>query len=349
MPGDKDPGEEMRKGNYSMTWGGRTIKNFKEVKIDHVLKEELSLPTLYLHFLTEEFRMPKDGDTLDQSLRSGNDASEIVIKLPAKYFEATFAAKCGDQKEQVETVLATLREVGEVFVNKATSGSGSAHPQVRFYSLKAARAKASVNLPKKLFGIPENADQYLFVNNHSSAVYYDDSVRQAFTDCIGELSVMDLPDAKNFAVFLKVFYEGGFGYNFKQPVGDRAFLPISVGVAAMSTVPAFDGQVGIGTGYPYQLPGTFLPFVETVPISIDAIRQMSERHGRYGLCFTRLVFVWEPEDFESGNLSLNFCSILPHGGFYYVPDSMTKHRELGGLVYAFGESKEDLTDAAVEQ
>merc|ERR1711988_132463 len=96
---------------------------------------------------------------------------------------------------------------------------------------------------------------------------------------------------------------------------------------------------GIGTGNPYVLSAPFLPFVETVPVSIDAISSMSEYHGRYGLAFTSLVWVWDGGQWESEK-SLDFCSILPFGGFYYVPSAMSKHRELGGLVYAFGEKAE---------
>merc|ERR1719181_1806781 len=122
------------------------------------------------------------------------------------------------------------------------------------------------------------------------------------------------------------------------------YLPVNVGVAAMHVVPAFEGAAGIGTGYPYQLPAAFLPFTETVPISIEAIRSMSARHGRYGLCFTRVVYVWEGPDFET-DMALNFCSILPYGGFFYVPDSLKAHREKGGYVYAFGETKDTPTNS----
>lgn len=340
IPGDQEPEKHFHFNDFSMKWGGRTIRQFAEVKIKHVVDTNLELPTLFLHFLPPEFRIDKDGDcSLDQSLRSGNDASEVVMRLPAKFQSDAFANKCGDLKESVQEVIAAVLEVGEVMVGKCLSKSGQADPLTRFYSLKAARAKAGVNLPKKLFGIPENADQYLFVNNHSSVVYFDESVREAFTNCISGLPESDDPDVKNFSIFLKVFYEGGFGYNYKKPVGDSAFLPINVGVAAMNVVPAFEGQQGIATGYPYLLPSAFLPFVETVPISIDAIRSMSECHGRYGLCFTRLVHVWEGPNFESDN-TLSYCSILPHGGFFYVPDTLKAHREKGGYVYAFGEDKE---------
>jgi len=66
---------------------------------------------------------------------------------------------------------------------------------------------------------------------------------------------------------------------------------------------------------------------------------MSDQHSRYGLCFTRCVHVWEGEGFASDGV-LDFYSSLPHGGFYYVPATLHKHWELGGLVYPFGESTE---------
>merc|ERR1711959_438289 len=33
---------------------------------------------------------------------------------------------------------------------------------------------------------------------------------------------------------------------------------------------------------------------------------------------------------------------MPHGGFYYTPKSLRKHWRHGGLIYAFGEAKEQL-------
>merc|ERR1711924_325648 len=122
-----------------------------------------------------------------------------------------------------------------------------------------------------------------------------------------------------------------------KPVGEGAnkgYLPQCVGLACMGVTPAFEGQSGIATGYPYLLESRFLPFIDTVPVTIGAIADMSARHKRYGICFTRCVFVWETEAFAREGV-LNFCSIVPHGGFYYTPQSMKKHWKLGGLVYAF--------------
>lgn len=104
----------------------------------------------------------------------------------------------------------------------------------------------------------------------------------------------------------------------------------------MGLTPSFPGQLGISTGYPYIVEPRFLPFTDTVPVTIRAVSEMSARHKRYGLCFTRCVLVWEDDDFESTN-ALSFCSVAPHGGFYYVPPTLGEYWRLGGLVYAFGE------------
>lgn len=340
--GDGDPAASLRNNSYSMRWGSRNIKKFREIKPVQKREDGLALPTLYLHFLPQEFRIDRGG--ICQSLRAGNDMSEVVMKLPSEYLSEDFAAnQCGGLTKQVQEVQNALRSQGEILVKTSGVSDGSADPGARFFSLKAARAKAGVSLDKPAFGIPEKSNQYLFVNNHASVVHFDDSVREAFNECIGNLAEEGAP-AKKFSIFLKVFYEGGFGYNEKQPMGQNGYLPVNQGVAAMSTVPAFEGQIGIGTGYPYELPAAFLPFVETVPISIDAIKSMSDRHGRYGLTFTRVVWVWEGDKFES-EATLDFCSICPHGAFFYVPEKLSDHQRIGGYVYAFGESKDTGNEA----
>eukprot|EP00928_Gymnodinium_smaydae_P062189 TRINITY_DN46109_c0_g1_i1.p1 TRINITY_DN46109_c0_g1~~TRINITY_DN46109_c0_g1_i1.p1 ORF type:complete len:365 (+),score=70.73 TRINITY_DN46109_c0_g1_i1:66-1160(+) len=340
--GDEDPAKLLSSGRHSMQWGGRTVSKFRQVEVPQLRSSDLALPTLYLHFLAPEFRMADDDEKVDNSLRSGNDMSEVMMRLPGKFLQHSFVEQCGPYGDAVKIVIEALRDHGETLVNsskKVTAGE-------LFFSLRTARPKSGISLNKAQFGIPTEAEQYLFVNNHSSVIYFSDRVKEAFNECIAELPSLGPRDISSFATFLKVFYEGGFGYNKKIPMG-RGYLPVNVGIAAMSVVPSFDGQVGIGTGYPYQLPSRFLPFVETVPISIDAIRAMSERHGRYGLAFTRCVFVWEGDQWQQ-NGTLDFCSILPHGGFYYVPDTPERHREVGGLVYAFGESRDDNIAATVE-
>lgn len=57
--------------------------------------------------------------------------------------------------------------------------------------------------------------------------------------------------------------------------------------------------------------------------------------------FHALLLVWEDDAYQREGV-LNFCSIMPHGGFFYVPSCLKNHRRLGGLVYAFGEQREEL-------
>jgi hypothetical protein len=327
----------LRSNTYSMQWGGQKVTKFKETKVPHVKNDDLCLPTLYLHFLDQAFRV-EDGQ-LDRNLRAGNDMSEVVIKIQEKYFTDSFAGQCGELREEVATVVGALREVGEVLVSSSDRSQSEANAGTFFYALRTARPKAGISLPKPAFGIPDSADQYLFVNNHESVIHFDEKIKDAFNACIGGLPDIGSTDAAKFATFLKVFYEGGFGYN-KKIMLQGGYLPKNVGIAAMSVVPAFEGQLGIGTGYPYKLPSKFLPFIDTVPISIDAIRTMSERHGRYGLAFTNCVFVWEGDSWQTEK-ALSFISVLPHGGFFYVPATLSEHKAKGGLVYAFGESTSD--------
>merc|ERR1719189_1604662 len=150
-----------------------------------------------------------------------------------------------------------------------------------------------------------------------------DEDKDAVNTCIEQFSQNEDKDLVDFSVFLKVFYEGGFAYNQKKPV-EGGYVPVNLSIAALGVVPAFEGQAGIGTGYPYKLAAPFLPFVDTVPVTIAAISGMSDHHARYGLCFTRCVYVWEGEEFERDG-SLNFHSILPFGGFYYAPATLQKH------------------------
>lgn len=343
LKGEEDPAQALIKS--SLTWGGTRASGFREVKIPHVVNADLCLPTLYLHFLDARFRTQRGG--LDNALRAGNDNSEVIIKIDTGFLSDSFASRCEDCTDAVQIVIQALKAQGELFIDSCSNNPLQVTPGVLYFSLKTARPKAGISLPKKLFGIPESAELYLFVNNHASVTHFDDEVKEAFTTCIGQLPESNSADAKLFATFLKVFYEGGFGYNEKHSTSGTSYLPVNVGVAAMSVVPAFEGQLGIGTGYPYALPGAFLSFVDTVPISIEAICSMSDRHGRYGLAFTRTVFVWEGDKWESSKI-LDFASILPHGGFYYVPALMKDHALKGGFVYAFGESKDDNVEGVNE-
>lgn len=213
-----------------------------------------------------------------------------------------------------------------------------------YFRFATSRPKASITLDKRLFGIPSEAQIYLFAQNHVAMNHVTEDVKEAFLKCLEELPEQtDNISIQPLATFLKIFSEGGFMYNDLIATGGtgarRSYLPKMVGVAAMGPTPAFEGQIGISTGYPYHVPPQFFQYVDTVPVSIDAISNMSERHGRYGLCFTRCAFVWDGGALESSGM-LDFSCPAPDGGFFYVPDSAAKYEEIGAFLYAFGESKE---------
>jgi len=192
----------------------------------------------------------------------------------------------GPLGESLSVVLKFLTSVGEVVVSApqqlaggwgSSSYSVSAAPSRYWFSLKTARPKAPISLDRAAFGIPLNADMYVFAQNHPSVAFLDDRHRRAFEHCIAELpQLQNSRDLVNLSSFLKVFYEGGFSYNKKIHVA-RGYLPENVGIACMSVLPAFDGQLGIKTGDPYLLDARFMSFVDTVPVTIQAISNMSSR------------------------------------------------------------------------
>jgi hypothetical protein len=355
LPGTEDPSEMLKRGGLELTWqsGGRstTVKKFREQAMPHVVHADLALPTLYLHFLDERFRPSLSDQRFNNALRSGNDNSEVQIILPSMYVNGESFGLRGDLGKSLATALNFVRSQGEVEVShfKPTAGAftpktnyrGAADPQRVYLSLPTARPKAPITLDKSLFGIPSNADLYLFAQNHASVAYMTKEEEEAFQTCIAELPEESSDDLRKLAVFFKVFCEGGFTYVYKESDGGRGYLPRNVGIAALGVVPFFPGQVGIGTGYPYLLESRFFRFTDTVPVTISGISSMSERHGRYGLCFTRICYVWEDEAFAREG-ALRFCCLTPNGGFFYVPSRPSDFSKLGGLVYAFGETKEEL-------
>lgn len=123
-----------------------------------------------------------------------------------------------------------------------------------------------------------------------------------------------------------------------------AYLPKLVGLACMSTLPAFEGQSGISTGYPYKIPAGHLLFTDSVPVTIKPISNMSALHKRYGLSFTRCV------DFERepGTEHAYFTNVVPFGGFFYLPETPDQYAEKGAFLYAFGESDERTTALTAE-
>jgi len=358
LPGEEDPAALMRRGGLEVRWKTGTaevseVRSFsgaklREAKMPRVVDADLILPTLYLHFLATEFTV--GSGQIDIALASGNHNSELNIALPARYMPGTLEDPSSSLGQHLTRVLAFLRSQGETLIEGAELKPGGFGPRTKYatkvdasrvyFNLKTARPKSSITLDKASFGIPTSSELYLFVNNHDSVAYMDEEERESFEVCIEELPQEGERMAK-LAIFLKVFYEGGFAYNEKRVTSARSYLPINVGIACMSVVPAFEGQSGISTGYPCRVPSGFVPFADTVPVTIRAIREMSQRHHRYGLCFTRCAMVWEGEDFEQEGV-LNYSIIAPHGGFFYIPGTLKEHRRLGGLVYAFGEARAEL-------
>lgn len=344
VPGTDDPSSVLKNGGMTLNWEGtdgqtRSVRTFREQRPKQVADADLGLPSLYLHFLDNRFYA--NADELDTRLKGGNDNSELRIVMPEMYMSksaAVWEALDGDFKPKLDIVLDFLLAQGEAPTNSQKMTSSI---QRRVFSLVVARPKCDITIPKEKFGIPLDADLYVFAQNHRSVSFMDEEEIDAFETCISELPEQSSKHLQVFATFLKVFFEGGFGYNKRVYIGgnQNAYLPQNVGIAALGVVPAFEGQIGISTGYPYVVDHQNLPFIDTVPVTISAISTMSERHSRYGLCFTRCAFVWEGDAYASDGI-LDFCCVVPHGGFYYVPANLKKYKEIGGFVYAFGEDRE---------
>lgn len=356
LPGDENPTSFMKSGTFSISWTGKDgkskmIRRFRERAPQRIVDDNLCLPTLYLHTLDPSF-LHEEGE-MNVLLRSGNDNAEVRMVLPPKYVSGPIQLENADLGQKLNVVLDFLRGQGEVQVGPSQPWSTAVSAGRLSFSLKAARPKAEVNLDKKAFGIPVSADLYLFAQNHASVAHMDDEEQDAFEACIDGLpeakgkNMADV-DLQKLGTFLKIFYEGGFGYNKREYLGREKgpYLPKNVAICALGVVPAFEGQAGIVTGYPYALEARFLPFIDTVPVTIGGIREMSSRHQRYGLCFTRDVAVWEGEQYASEQV-LDFCCVMPYGGFYYTPKTLKEHRASGGLVYAFGEDRSMLNACAM--
>jgi hypothetical protein len=348
----------MKRGGIEIAWttGQGTVKKvtkFRETAPRRVVDQDLALPNLYLHFLDSRFFLERG--EFNTVLRSGNDNSEIQVVLPETPFLKLNFATMGELGENLLIVSKFLRSQAEVMTGQVEGRPGGFGPKMNFrgtanasrlyYTLRTSRPKAGISLDKAAFGIPEAASLYLFAENHESVNYMTERDTSAFEFCINELPCLtgdEHQELRCFGIFLKIFYEGGFAYNEKlnQEGTAGSYLPKNVGLACLGIVPAFKGQVGIGTGYPYLVESRFLRFADTVPVTIRAISEMSPRHARYGLCFTRCVYVWETDALQREGV-LNFCTITPHGGFFYLPRTLQNHWKLGGLVYAFGEARED--------
>jgi len=88
--------------------------------------------------------------------------------------------------------------------------------QRRVFPLVVARSKCDITIPKDKFGIPSGADLYVFAQNHRSVSFMDEEEVDAFETCISEMADETSSYLKVFATFLKVFFEGGFGYNKRK-------------------------------------------------------------------------------------------------------------------------------------
>eukprot|EP00927_Polykrikos_kofoidii_P045001 TRINITY_DN38864_c0_g1_i1.p1 TRINITY_DN38864_c0_g1~~TRINITY_DN38864_c0_g1_i1.p1 ORF type:complete len:498 (+),score=60.07 TRINITY_DN38864_c0_g1_i1:113-1606(+) len=349
LSGEEDPATIIRRGGLELTWrsGGKrhTVRSFRERPMRRAVSADFLLPPLYLQFLDREFVMT-NGD-LDNALRSGNDNNEIILVLPADYVadaRRLVGFKLGRHILRVHGFLSSQAEMPVSAPGARVSTPGwrkdyksEAQPECLFFALRTSRPKADIMLDKAAFGIPSVANLYLFAESHLSVAHMDEQDRLAFETCIQELPESG-PRMQKLSLFLKVFYEGGFAYSQKLDTGGSTYLPQNVGIACLSVTRAWPGQSGIEMGFPYLLPSRFLRFADTVPVMIKGISDISTRHKRYGLCFTRCVFLWAEDTFEHDK-TLEFCSLLPQGGFYYVPASMKLHWKHGGFLYPFGQDR----------
>jgi hypothetical protein len=352
LDGAEDPAAKLNRGGVTIEWCGSRVHSFRQQPLTHMKDPELTLPTVYLHMLDARF-FTRDSE-LNRHLRSGNDNSELVLVLPEMYVRDHRALQApASVASSLATVLAFLVSQGEAVVNTPSrmppfiseeNYKFDASVHRLYYRLATSRPKCAVTLDRRRFGIPDEASLYVFAENHPSVTYMSDTVRDAFAECITKLPACKQPDLEVLATFCKIFYEGGFAYNKRVDKGD-AFIPVCAGIGALSVVPAFAGQAGLGTGYPYVVGPQFFRYHDTVPVTIPQIAGMSEVHGRYGLCFARCAFVWDGGALASEG-KLDFCAPAPHGGFFYVPLSPLKHQQLGALLYAFGEVKEELEVSA---
>lgn len=345
MPGHEDPVLTLASGRLSVEWSGgsgarSTLSTFQEKLPPRVVNKDLLLPTLYLHFLDPLFHVSENESCL--AMRSGNDNSEIQLALPLSMVTAQLS-----RVPALATVVQFLERHGSSTTSSLAERASGFSPQRHYkatvnagklcFDLKTSRPKADVNLDKSAFGIPLQADLYLFAENHASILYATRKEKEAFSESIVGLLDGDR-EGKRLGVFLKILLEGGFAYNKKNFVGAGGYLPKNVGVACMSTVPAFEGQTGISTGYPFKLDAGYLSFTDTVPVTIEPISDMSPLHKRYALCFTRCIHLTRIE-----GETPSFFGIVPYGGFYYMPATPELYAERGALVYAFGESAERLS------
>merc|ERR1719203_391357 len=98
----------MRRGGIELSWSGRKVTRFRETPMRHVVSADLLLPTLYLHFLDDQFRI-KDKE-YNNALRAGNDNSEVQLVLPdAPYLYPDYNGVSGELVDALAVVAKFLR------------------------------------------------------------------------------------------------------------------------------------------------------------------------------------------------------------------------------------------------
>lgn len=353
-PGNEDPATVMER--IEMEWAHETITSFNAVPTERFQAEAddlPDLPDLYLLDLHEKFRDGKH-QTAEMShlLRAGNANEELRIVLPADCLEPPHHLIEPGFVEDYNRTINFLKAVGEVPVKECTAKPGvfgapptgytttAASNEVSF-PLRASRPKAAISLDKAAHGVPEDASIYLFLENHRSVAQMNEQDHEAIAAVIEALANDEREDAQELGRFFKIFYEGGFAYNKKEYETAETFAPVNCTIAVMSPEKRRDlpNQQPLSFDAPIVLPPQFLPFSDSVPVTIEGIRDMSKRHRRYGLFFTRTIHIWQGEAF-SGENKLDYCALAPNGGFFYVPDNLTDFLEFGGILYPFGKGSQ---------
>merc|ERR1719160_2416849 len=125
---------------------------------------------------------------MDGKLKAGNDNSELRIVMPEIY-----QTKSSDVWMDLEASLQTKMEIVLDFLNlqgeaPTNSDKSSASISRRVFSLVVARPKCNITIPKDKFGIPSEADLYVFAQNHRSVSFMAEEEIDAFETCISDLS-----------------------------------------------------------------------------------------------------------------------------------------------------------------
>ena len=189
VPGEEPIGSVMPR--MSIDWAGAATNGLVEETPPRVVDAGLRLPTLFLHFLSDVYRL--GDEEINVGLRAGNDNSEILLCVPWD----VLVRQCG--RFEILTPVATfLRRHGQAVCGPVQDRPGAFSPQRRLktridpkklrYELKTSRAKANVNLARAAYGIPASADTYMFAENHSSVLFASSEEKRSFAEGIDLLS-----------------------------------------------------------------------------------------------------------------------------------------------------------------